>query len=117
MDGKLRRVAVEGDRKGRRSGAYVGYLDAHPAGFLENFRTGVRENWKSQTPREALSAADRARLIAEAAANRRRREAERQAIAAEIARLVEAHLAGLPLLAIAQHPYLERKGWAGMASI
>jgi putative DNA primase/helicase len=78
MDGKLRRVPVEGDRKGQRSGAYVGHLDAHPAGFLENFRTGVRENWKSQTPREALSADARARLIAEAAESRRQRDAARQ---------------------------------------
>jgi len=109
MDGKLRRVPVDGDRKGQRSGAYVGYLDGHPAGFLENFRTGVRENWKSQTPQEALSPETRAMLIAEAVASRRRREAERHAIAAETARLVEAHMAGLPL-ATAQHPYLERKG-------
>jgi putative DNA primase/helicase len=110
MDGKLRRVAGEGDQKGRRSGAYVGYLDAHPAGFLENFRTGTRQNWKSQMPREALSPADRARLLAEAAERRRRREAERLAIAAETARLVEAHLSGMPLIAAAHHPYLERKG-------
>jgi putative DNA primase/helicase len=102
-------VPVDGDRKGQRSGAYVGYLDAHPAGFLENFRTGVRENWKSQTPQEALSHETRAMLIAEAAESRRVREAERRAIAAETARLVEAHMAGLPL-ATAQHPYLERKG-------
>jgi putative DNA primase/helicase len=99
MDGKLHRVVVEGDRTGRRSGAYVGYLDAHPAGFLENFRTGVRKNWKSQVPRETLSAVERARLIAEATeSRRRRRQAERQVIAAETARLVEAHLAGPPLL-------------------
>jgi putative DNA primase/helicase len=109
MDGKLRRVPVDGDRKGRRSGAYVGYLDAHPAGFLENFRSGVRENWKSQAPREALSADARARLVAEAAESRRRRDVERLAIATETARLVEAHIAGL-LLATARHPYLERKG-------
>jgi putative DNA primase/helicase len=108
MDGKLRRVPVDGDRKGQRSGAYVGYLDAHPAGFLENFRTGGRENWKSQTPQEALSPETRAKLVAEAAESRRRREAERQAIAAETARLVEAHMAGLPLATA--HPYLERKG-------
>jgi putative DNA primase/helicase len=110
MDGKLRRVPVDGDRKGQRSGAYVGYLDAHPAGFLENFRTGVRENWKSQTPQEALSADARARLIAEAAESRRQREAERQAIAAETARFVETHLAGLQLPASTRHPYLQRKG-------
>jgi phage/plasmid primase-like uncharacterized protein len=76
--------------------------------LLENFRTGVRENWKSQTPQEALSPETRAMLIAEAAESRRRREAERHAIAAETARLVEAHMAGLPLATT--HPYLAQKG-------
>jgi putative DNA primase/helicase len=110
MDGKLRRVAVEGDRKGKRSGAYVGHLDTPPAGFLENFRTGIRQNWKSQMQRETLSLAEYAKLLAQAAESRRQREAERLAIAADTARLVEAHLAGMPLIAAVHHPYLERKG-------
>ncbi len=108
----MRRVAVDGDRKGKRSGAYVGHLDTPPAGFLENFRTGIRQNWTSQMPREALSPAEHARLLANAAESRRQREAERLAIAAETARLVEAHLASMPLIAAAHHPYLERKAWA-----
>ncbi len=46
MDGKLRRVKVEGDRGSEKSGAYVGYLDEYPAGFIENFKTGQRITWK-----------------------------------------------------------------------
>jgi putative DNA primase/helicase len=113
MDGKLHRVRVEGDKAGARPGAYVGHLDGHPSGFIQNFRAGLKENWKSQLPREALSAADRARLLAEAAERKRIRDEQRREIAVETARLVEAHLDGMPQLgaraARADHPYLERK--------
>jgi phage/plasmid primase-like uncharacterized protein len=111
MNGKLRRVAVDGDQKDKRRGAYVGYLDPPPAGFLENFRTGIRQNWKSQMQREALSLAEYAKLLAQAAESRRQRETKRLAIAAKTARLVEAHLAGMPLIAAGHHPYLERRAW------
>jgi putative DNA primase/helicase len=111
MDGKLRRIAVEGGRRGERDGAYVGHLDGPPAGFIENFKTGYRTNWKSQMPRKALSALDSARLANEVAAHQRRREEERRAIAAETARLIEGLLDGMPpLRAGADHPYLVRKG-------
>jgi putative DNA primase/helicase len=111
MDGKLHRVRVKGDKAGSRSGAYLGHLDGHPSGFMQNFRAGIKENWKSQLPREALSGADRARLLAEAAEKKRVRHEQRREIAAEAARLVEAYLDGMPQLgASAVHPYLERKG-------
>jgi putative DNA primase/helicase len=48
MDGKLQRVPVEGGGPRSRDGAYKGHLDGHPAGYIENFRTGHKENWKSQ---------------------------------------------------------------------
>jgi putative DNA primase/helicase len=111
MDGKLHRVRVEGDKAGARSGAYIGHLDGYPSGFIQNFRAGLKQNWKSQLPREALSGADRARLLAEAAEKKRVRDEQRREIAAETVRLVEAHLDGMPQLgARVAHPYLERKG-------
>ena len=48
MDGTWQRAAVEGDRGLKRSGRYVGYLDGHAAGFLQNFRTGEAASWKSE---------------------------------------------------------------------
>lgn len=51
MDGKLRRVKVDGDKGSEKSGAYVGYLDGYPAGFIENFKTGQRIAWKFQRER------------------------------------------------------------------
>lgn len=46
MDGKLHRCQVNGDRGRETSGAYVGYLDGYPAGYIENFKTGIKTNWK-----------------------------------------------------------------------
>ncbi|MBN8907192.1 MAG: AAA family ATPase, partial [Rhodospirillales bacterium] len=40
MDGVLRRAPVEGDRKGQKSGSYVGHLDGWPAGYIRNHKTG-----------------------------------------------------------------------------
>ena len=39
MDGILRRVRVYGDKGAQKSGAYVGYLDDTPAGFIQNFKS------------------------------------------------------------------------------
>ena len=47
MDGKIHRVSVIGDKRGKKSGAYVGYTDGVPAGFIQNHKTGVKENWKA----------------------------------------------------------------------
>lgn len=47
MDGKIHRVPVVGDKRGKKSGAYVGYMDGTPAGFIQNYKTGTKENWKA----------------------------------------------------------------------
>ena len=55
MDGKIKRVKVSGDKGSEKSGAYVGYIDGYPAGFIENFKTGQRINWKFELNRETQS--------------------------------------------------------------
>lgn len=45
-DGKLHRVAVEGDKSGKKSGAYTLYPDGWPAGFIQNHKTGEKANFK-----------------------------------------------------------------------
>jgi antirestriction protein ArdC/phage/plasmid primase-like uncharacterized protein len=47
MNGKIQRVPVIGDKQGKKSGAYVGYTDGVPAGFIQNHKTGTKENWKA----------------------------------------------------------------------
>lgn len=46
MDGKIHRVKTTTDRGRETSGAYSGFLDEYPAGFIQNFKTGIKENWK-----------------------------------------------------------------------
>lgn len=109
MDGQLRRVPVEGDRAGARSGAYVGHLDGHPAGFVQNYRTGIATTWKAARAATALGAQDRARLAAEAAQRRHARAEQRDQLAQLTAQAVAAFFdAAAP--APADHPYLVRKG-------
>ena len=47
MDGKIHRVPVVGDKRGKKSGAYVGYMDGTPAGFIQNYKMGSKDNWKA----------------------------------------------------------------------
>lgn len=46
MNGKLQRCQVNGDKGSEKSGAYVGFLDDYPAGYIENFKTGTKIKWK-----------------------------------------------------------------------
>lgn len=46
MNGKLQRCQVNGDKGNEKSGAYVGFLDDYPAGYIENFKTGTKIKWK-----------------------------------------------------------------------
>jgi putative DNA primase/helicase len=109
MNGQIQRVCVIGDTGKQRSGAYVGHLDGHPAGFIENHKTGIRMNWKSGAPTQALGAQDRARLAAEAAQKRHDRAIDREQITQAAALVAEtAWNAARP--AASNHPYLTAKG-------
>ena len=110
MDGRLHRVRVEGDRRGEKSGWYVGHADGCPNGKFGDHKTGGEaRSWKSQTPVAALGAGDRARQQAENAQRRQERErreeaAHEAAVGAISARLAKAEPAP------EDHPYLARKG-------
>lgn len=109
MDGEIKRVRVEGDKRGEKKGAYVGFTDGWPAGFIQNYNTGLKQNWKLNSTVGALSAKDRAKLNAETAQRREAREREREAAFEKIADAIEAHLAqAVP--ATGEHAYLQRKG-------
>jgi putative DNA primase/helicase len=108
MDGRLHRVPVEGDKARERAGAYTGHLDGRPAGFIQNYRTGVKETWKASGQAAALNAQDRAQLAAEAAQKRHDRAKEREQQAERTAQQVDAlWTAATPAEA---HPYLTHKG-------
>jgi putative DNA primase/helicase len=107
MDGQLRRVRVDGDRAGETSGAYVGFSDGHPAGYINNYKTGLAVNWKARVQNKTLNAKDRARLAAEAAQRRQERAKQLEAQYEHAAQEAEALFqAALP---IEEHPYLSEK--------
>ncbi len=116
MNGKIQRCKVEGDVGEEKSGAYIGHLDGHPAGYIQNFRTNVKENWKSSQRADTLTTEDRARLAHEAQEKLAAREAEREATHEAVSDKLMAGLQdGSWKPADPQHPYLVKKGLAGDA--
>ena len=49
LDGQLHRYTVEGDKRTTKNGAYCIYTNGYPAGYLQNWKTGVKTNWKFNT--------------------------------------------------------------------
>ena len=101
LDGQLHRYAVEGDKSGETSGAYVIHSDGFPAGYFQNWRTGVKLNWRfnatslTQEQRDYLNSPEYKQAEE---AKRKKREAEekkRKAEASEQARIhYESYLDG-----------------------
>ncbi len=108
MDGKLHRVPVEGDKHGQKNGGYVGFMDGHPAGYINNYKTGLETTWKSEQPVNRLSDSERLRLEQEATQRQLKRAQEREELQTQTADLVaDCWLNAAPAQ---NHPYLERKG-------
>lgn len=55
MNGKIQRCKTKEDKGSEKSGAYLGYLDKYPAGFMQNFKTGIKENWKFRLEKDYQS--------------------------------------------------------------
>lgn len=72
MDGTLQRVPVIDGKPNSKDGAYKGFLDAHPAGFIQNHKTGLKMNWKADGLE--LTAEEKAQIKAQAAQKRIERE-------------------------------------------
>ena len=45
VDGQIHRIKTREDKKGGKSGAYCIYMDGVPAGFVQDWRKGIKENW------------------------------------------------------------------------
>ena len=106
MDGKTHRIATVGDKSGERAGFYVAHLDGHPAGHIQNNRTGQTMKWKAKG--YLLSEEEKALLQAQCAAKLQEREAAQKAQQNTVANSVRELLAIAPL-ASAEHPYLQAK--------
>lgn len=111
MDDRLHRIKAEGDNGRERSGAYVGHLDGWPAGYVQNFRAGIRRNWKYSKGGIQLSARERRQLQAETKRRQEARGAERQRLHERMAgRLYRMIRAGGFRAAPEDHRYLVAKG-------
>lgn len=106
MDGQTNRIATEGDKPGERAGFYVAYLDGHPAGYIQNNRTGDTLKWKAKG--YTFSEAEKTQLKAINAAKFQEREAalkaKQDAVAHSVRRLLE-----IAPPAPINHPYLKMK--------
>jgi len=111
LDGKLRYVAVEGNKGREKSGAYRGFYDeGRPAGAIYNWKQGgFVGTWKAEGELAPMSAVDQAALAAKAEAQAAERERERVAREDAGARLAAQLLAGAKP-ADTSHPYLAAKG-------
>lgn len=114
MDGKKHRISVEGDKKGEKSGFYVGHLDGHPAGYIKNNRTGVDMKWKSKG--YSLDPEEKAKLQAEAAAKLAARAAEQDRLHEATAQRIERQAQSLVPIS-EPTPYLREKGIQAHAGI
>lgn len=107
MDGKRYRVPLVDDKPGDKNGVYIGHLDGHPAGFIQNHRTGVKQNWKSKG--YSLTDDERANLNADAAIKMQARQQAQAAEYQEAATKVEKALTELSKPK-STTVYLEAKG-------
>lgn len=46
-DGTLRRFHVEGHRSCTKNGAYILHTDGHPAGYFQDYKSGISKTWRS----------------------------------------------------------------------
>ncbi len=83
MDGKIHRVPVEGKGARSRDGAYVGYLDGNPSGFIQNFSAGTKSTWTQSGV--SLSPEERAQMQAHVQLMKEQREAELATLNASVA--------------------------------
>lgn len=103
-DGGLYRIK---DSNGKLNGAYTLHLDGRPAGYFEDFKQGIKENWKADGKFQPLSDFQRRAFAIE----RQRQDAERQAeevakhnAAADKARYIWA--TATPITERSKHNYL-----------
>jgi phage/plasmid primase-like uncharacterized protein len=106
MDSRKHRIATVGDKAGKRAGFYVGFLDGHPAGYVQNNRTGEVVKWKAKG--YELSEVEKAALQADQAAKLQQRVAAQKAQQDVVASAVRQLLA-IALPALAEHGYLKAK--------
>ena len=106
-DGDLHRVPVESDKGTAQSGVYVFHSDGVPSGFIENHKTGERNNWCSKEP-STLTDDERQANSQRIEADKRQRQEKEKAKHEQTANECQAQWTTLPI-ATSKHLYLKRK--------
>ncbi|HHE3712872.1 TPA: zincin-like metallopeptidase domain-containing protein [Pasteurella multocida] len=107
MDGKLHRVRTENDKSKDLSGAYILHGDGFPAGYVQNFKTGEKHNWKSKGYH--ISSDEMAKIRAESAQKLQERENEVSRKHEEVSEKLSQNISNLSKLK-ADQTYLVKKG-------
>jgi putative DNA primase/helicase len=103
-DSKLHRFHVEDHRHGSANGAYILHIDQHPAGYFENWKTGIRGTWKLGGGKWRMDEATRKQIEAD----RKQRQAEIEA--RHMKRAAEARVLWGKACRCTVHDYLIHKG-------
>ena len=107
MDGQIHRVPLIGRNGGDLDGAYCGYLDERPAGWMQNFSAGEKTTWVAtgHTLTKEQLEAQRAEIA------RKREERQRLILEQQQKTAREAHTEWIAHdWASADNPYLQAKG-------
>lgn len=105
-DAILHRFHIAGHTQGSRNGAYKLHLDGiKPAGYFEDFKAGIKSNWKSDAPAKQYSQEDRQ----QAEATKKAREQKQIQGQQQVAALAQRILNTATLLTGNNHPYLQAK--------
>jgi putative DNA primase/helicase len=65
-DGQIHRFHIDGHKPGSQNGAYLLHLDgARPAGYFEDFKTGLKTTWKADGPVKPLTPEERQQSAAD----------------------------------------------------
>lgn len=107
MDGAIHRVPLIGGKAGELDGAYCGFLDERPAGWIQNFSSGEKAKWIASG--HALSKEDLEAQRAEIAQKQLERADQRERRQNEVAGECFAILSQSPA-ASNEHAYLKTKG-------
>ena len=109
MDGQNHRIKVDGDKRGQTAGFYKAFLDGHPAGYIKNNRTGLDMKWKSKG--YVLTDEEKAKLTAEAAIKKEKRQKEQVEMHERVAEDVKTKFNELtPVTEATITPYIKNKG-------
>jgi len=106
MDGEWHRTKVQEGKAGSKDGAYKGYLDGHPAGFIRNYKTGEETAWKATG--QFLNPDKVKDIIAASAIKKTAREAEEEQRYNNTSDKIKASLKDFDYPP-ADHPYLIEK--------